>query len=339
MTPLLLQNTRTIAREIIFGDPSANVFLANALVEKMKDGGHNVMVVAKGCSEVLTMLERVVLSDEMRKNKATGKLMTRQEKIDYVTNWKIKNKHILEEGGLLAPKTGHAARLTTPLFFLCGIFYSISAAQMVVPHLQRVFQADACHMNFGKYILYSCYGTTANCNTFPLAFAILFGNKDKDGWVQFWEFTKSLHPSLDRFDTTIITNQAKGLKEAIYQVLPDTVHFHCSFHRRQNIAKIVKGGNVKYSCLWLFNKLVKAHTKQEIKHIKHRHSQCVDKKALKYLNTLDDKEVYPGARCDLGGKFFMYQRSASSAVESMNRLTKQLVQEWQWMLCHQQGYC
>ncbi len=85
MTPLLLQNTRIIAREIIFGDPSANVFIANALVDKMKDGEHDVMVVTKGCSEVLTMLERVVLSDEMRKNEATGKLMTRQEKIDYVT--------------------------------------------------------------------------------------------------------------------------------------------------------------------------------------------------------------------------------------------------------------
>ncbi len=39
--------------------------------------------------------------------------------------------------------------------FLCGIFFSISAAWMVVPHLQRVFQADACHMNIGKYTLYS----------------------------------------------------------------------------------------------------------------------------------------------------------------------------------------
>jgi hypothetical protein len=146
--------------------------------------------------------------------------------------------------------------------------------------------------------------------------------QDKDGWVQFWEFGKSLHPSLDRFDTTIITDQAKGLKEAIYQVLPNAVHFHCSFHRRQNIAKIVKGGNVKYSCLWLFNKLVKVHTKQEIEHIKHKHSQYVDKKALKYLNTLDNKEVYPGARCDLGGRIFMYQRSASLAVESVNRANK-----------------
>jgi hypothetical protein len=322
MTPSLLQNTRTIAREITFGDPSANVFLANALVDKMKDGGHDVMVVTKGFSEMLTMLERFVLSDKMRKNKATGKLMTRQEKIDYITKWKIKNKHILKEGGLLVPRRGDAALLTTPLKILCGIFFSISTAQMVVPHLWRVFQADACHMNFGKYTLYSCYGTTANCNTFPVAFAILFGNEDKDGWVQFWESTKSLHPSLDRFDTTIITDQAKGLKEAIYQVLPDAVHFHCSFHRRQNIAKIVWGGNVKYFCLWLFNKLVKAHTKQEIKHIKHKHSGYVDKKALKYLNTLDNKEVYPGARCELGGRIFMYQQSASLAVESMNWANK-----------------
>jgi hypothetical protein len=115
MTLLLLQNTRTIAREIIFGYPSANVFLANALVDKMKDGGHDVMVVTKGCLEVLTKLERVVLSEEMRKNKATGKLITRQEKIDYVMKWKIKNKHILKEGGLLAPKRGDAVLLTTPL--------------------------------------------------------------------------------------------------------------------------------------------------------------------------------------------------------------------------------
>jgi hypothetical protein len=40
----------------------------------------------------------------MRKNKATGKLMSRQEKIDSVMKWKIKNKHILKEGGLLTPK-------------------------------------------------------------------------------------------------------------------------------------------------------------------------------------------------------------------------------------------
>jgi hypothetical protein len=105
--------------------------------------------------------------------------------------------------------------LVTLFKFMSGIFISISAAQLVVPHLQRVFQADACHMNFGKYTLYSCYGTAANCNTFPVAMAILFGNEDKEGWVQFWNFALSIHPSLDQEDTTIITDQAKGLKEAL----------------------------------------------------------------------------------------------------------------------------
>ncbi len=79
---------------------------------------------------------------------------------------------------------------------------------------------------------------------------------------------------------------------------------------------------MKYSCLWLFNKLVKAHTQQEINHIKQKHSRFVDNKALKYLNTLDDEEVYPDARCELGGRIFVYQRSASLAVKSMNRANK-----------------
>jgi hypothetical protein len=244
MTPSLLQNARTFAREIIFGDPSANVFFANALVDKMKDGGHDVMVVTRGCLEVLTMLERVVLSNKMRNNKATGKLMSTQEKIDYVTKWKIKNKHILEEGGLLTPKRGDAALHTTPLKFLCGLFLSTSSAQEVVPHLKRVFQAGACHMNFGKYTLYSCYGTTANCNTIPVAFAIIFGNKDKDGWVQFWEFAKSLHPSLNRFDTTIITDQAKGLKEekqyTKYFLMPSIFIVH--FTGDRTLLRLSRGG-------------------------------------------------------------------------------------------------
>ena len=54
--------------------------------------------------------------------------------------------------------------------FLCGIFLSISGAKNTVPLLQTVYQADAAHMNFGKYTLYSCYGITANCNAFPVAF-------------------------------------------------------------------------------------------------------------------------------------------------------------------------
>ncbi len=48
-------------------------------------------MVLKDRFEVMTMLERVVLSDEMRKQKAQGMLMKKHEKINYVTKWKKKN--------------------------------------------------------------------------------------------------------------------------------------------------------------------------------------------------------------------------------------------------------
>ncbi len=96
---------------------------------------------------------------------------------------------MLEDGGLGKPKLK-----AVPIKFFSGILFSTLGAQKAVPFLQRVFQADACHMSFGKYTLYSCYGTTANCNTYPVAFGILFGNEDKEGWMDFWDFAKSVHP-------------------------------------------------------------------------------------------------------------------------------------------------
>ncbi len=77
-------------------------------------------------------------------------------------------------------------------------------------------------MNFGKYTLYSSYGTTANCNTYPVAFGILFGNEDKEGWMNLWDFAKLVHPSIDDTMVTIVTDQAKGLTQLIADVLPLT---------------------------------------------------------------------------------------------------------------------
>jgi hypothetical protein len=126
------------------------------------------------------MLEHVVLSDQIRKNKAEGMLMLKGEKIEFITKWKLMNKDVLEDGGLGGPKLG-----AVPLKFFSAILFSTSGARKAVPFLQLVFQADACHMNFGKYTLYSCYGTTANCDTYQVAFRILFGNEDKEGWKLF----------------------------------------------------------------------------------------------------------------------------------------------------------
>ena len=123
------------------------------------------------------------------------------------------NHEALSNGGLIGTEEG------VPLKFLSGIFFSLYGACVTVPFLQQVFQADACHMSFGKYTLYSCYGTTANCNTSPVAFGILFGNKDKEGWNQFWKFTKKIHPSINATNVTIITDQAKGLIESISDII------------------------------------------------------------------------------------------------------------------------
>ena len=106
----------------------------------MKEGGHHVLAVIKEHSEVMKMLERVVLSEEMTRKKAAKKLMTKAEKISYVTNWKAKNRKMLIEGGVWPPRGGDQVILN-PLKFLSGIFFAPSNAQRTVPHLQTVFQA------------------------------------------------------------------------------------------------------------------------------------------------------------------------------------------------------
>jgi hypothetical protein len=93
----------------------------------------------------------IVLKEEMDRKKAAKLSMSRQEKIDYVNNWKKDNDTFLcdafgfEDG---------------PQFkFLMGIFISPYTSKEQVPFLQQVLQADAARMSFGKYTLYSVYGT------------------------------------------------------------------------------------------------------------------------------------------------------------------------------------
>jgi hypothetical protein len=165
--------------------------------------------------------------------------MMKAEKIEFVSNWKLENKEVLEVGGLGEPDLG-----AVPLTFFSGILYSTLGAQKAIPFLQQEFQADACHMSFEKYTLYSCYGTTADCNTYSVVFGILFGNGDKEGWMDFWDLlAKSVYPSIDYTRVTNITDQAKGLTQSIAEVLPLTGNFHCSYHRHQNILKFVRGGS------------------------------------------------------------------------------------------------
>ncbi len=64
--------------------------------------------------------------------------------------------------------------------FLTGIFVAPSTSKVQAPFLQDVIQANAAHMSFGKYTLFSAYASTANMTMAAHGFAILFGNEDKN---------------------------------------------------------------------------------------------------------------------------------------------------------------
>jgi hypothetical protein len=184
--------------------------------------GHFLKVATKTQREVIQKLEEIVLSDCVKKAKKGGNKVKREEKNKLVKEWKEKNFEMLLEGGFVERATLHK--------FVCRIFMATSTAKQNVTMLQMVYQSDAAHMNFGKYTFHSCYGITANCNSSPVAFGIVFGNDDKSRWFEFWTFAKKIHPCLNTPETIIITDQEKGSIEAITEVPPMAVNFCYSFH-------------------------------------------------------------------------------------------------------------
>jgi hypothetical protein len=318
LTKTLLQRAKKACKFELFGNPSENAQYTKAMLREMTVRGHKVKSITKSAADVMAMLEKIVVQEEADRLQAKdGTTMTREMKKKYANDWIHINNEMLQEGGLGIQMIG------APIPEFCvGVFFSMSYSTSVVPHLQDVFQADAAHMNFGKYTLFSCYGSTANANTSPIAFAILFGNEDKAGWQAFWEFAKEQHPCLNAFNKTIITDQAKGLVDSVKLVLPTAGHFHCSYHRRKNIEKYCKGGKKMYSGLWLYDRLLGARKKDDIDKIKSETAIYMNTKTLNYVNALNDHEQFPGARCSQAENIYMYGRTASSSVESMNQANK-----------------
>ena len=311
MTPALLQLTRTTIRRMAFGDPEDNIKYLPELVRQLQEGGHDFTIWTKTPSRVLQKVEEMMLGDYTRLMKAKGVKLTQQDKYDFLDEWKSENRTVLEQAGVLD--------MSSKRQFVSGIFLSLAQARGTVPLLQNVYQADAAHTNFGKYTLYSCYGIDANSNTFPVALALIFGNEDKEGWVRFWEFVKNIHGCVNRPITTVITDQQKGSIEAMKEVIPQAVNFFCSYHRKENIRKVVKGGSGEYSCSWFYNKLLGLKLPHSIEIARSTDLYHMDTRAVAYLNKVPDHQQYPASRCALTEGVCMFMRTASSAVESMNR--------------------
>ena len=143
LTDSLFQMTRVSVRKIVFGDPNENVQLLNEFYKSLESLGHGDEIITATPREVITKLEEIVLTEHLRKAKRDGEKMKRDQKIQFVNDWKVKHNDMIVEGGLLNEL--HK--------FVSGIFMCTSAATQTAPLLQTVYQADAAHMNFDTYLI------------------------------------------------------------------------------------------------------------------------------------------------------------------------------------------
>ena len=319
-TDAIIQGARTEARRMLFGDADDNVAYVHFVKEDLEKAGHHVELSFTTRKDTLKNLDKIILAEEAQRRKdASIDGIIPADRKAFVLQWRKEHASQIYE------------RLGTPadelrLKFLNGIFFAPSFAKQTVPLLQKVYMADACHLNFGKYTLFSCYGVTANSNASPVAFAIIFGNESTNTWRQFWKYALELHPCIDSGEITIITDQDKGQKNAITQYLKSVGHFHCSYHRRQNITKMCGGGGGKLpnSALWMYNKLMKCKNVEQLQYNKDKHFPNMSNKDINYLNSLDDESQYPAARCAMGLCVYLYFRSSSGVAESMNNANKEI---------------
>ncbi len=212
-TEAFIQGARTEARKLIFGDADNNVGYVFFVKEDLKKAGHYVELSFTARKVTMQNLDRIVITNEMQccKNLQTEGLKLEDRKA-FVQNWYKEHKD------QIVPRLGSPAD-ENRVQFLNGIFFAPLFVKRTVPQLQKVFMADACHLHFGKYKLFSCYGMTANSNSSPVAFAILFGNENTSTWRQFWKYCLDLHPCINSGKITIIADQDKGQKNAISEYL------------------------------------------------------------------------------------------------------------------------
>jgi hypothetical protein len=309
-TDNVLQNTRTKAKLAEFGEPSMNVQYAYHLQAAMDRGGHPCEMIFVNRGVVMNQISQILVDNENRRRYREGTVnMTSPERVSFLSDWFNRNKESIDKQMGIGP--GHK--------YLLGILFTTSVGLTCVRHLQNVIQADGCHVNFGKYTIYSAYGSGADGTMFPVSFAILFGNETADGWGRFWEFTVRHYPFLNQSDVTVITDQDKGSINAINRHLPNACHFFCSWHRKGNVMKKCQGGKRFNSGYWFFNQMLQCYTLEGIAKCRADNENNVPDHALEYLSQVNDTAQYPASRCAMDENIIMYGRSASSGNESMNR--------------------
>jgi hypothetical protein len=132
----------------------------------LKRSGHTIELRFASRKETLCNVERLVISKELLHLKEMdNSTLDKEGRRQFWDKWKEENYN------LLVNQLGYK---TIVGCFLNGVFYAPSFSKATIPKLQTVFMVDACHLNFGKYTMFSCYSVTANSNMSPVGFAIIF---------------------------------------------------------------------------------------------------------------------------------------------------------------------
>ncbi len=148
----------------LFGDPDKNFKYAYAIANTIKQMDHTVEVVFTNRRTTMKTVNAIILKEEMDRKKAAKLDMSKDEKVEYV------NKSKKDNDAFFCDAFGFEDDLQFK--FLMGVFMSPSTSKEQYPFLQEVLQADAAHMSFGKYTLYSVYGTNANGTMSALGFVL-----------------------------------------------------------------------------------------------------------------------------------------------------------------------
>ena len=261
---------------------------AEGMKSELEKEGHVAELVYTSRKETLKNVERLVVGEELirLKNETSG-CLDREERRQFWSQWKM------DHYALLVNQLGFK---TQDSQFFHGVFFTPSFTKTTVPKLQTLFMADACHLNFGKYTLFACYGVTANANMSPVGFAIIFGNENGASWKEFWGFIHRTHPTMNRLNVTIVTDQDKGIMGAIAEVMTDCGHFFCAWHRRQ--------------------RLTECRSVDHFDHLCERYFPLMNPTDLQYLNKVNDASQYAVKQCEQGA--FMFHRTTSQGSEVMN---------------------
>ncbi len=159
-----------------------------------------------------------------------------------------------------------------------------------------------------------------------VGFAIIFGNENVLGWKEFWRFILRTHPLINRGDVMIISDQEKGIKSTIKDVLQSVGHFFCSWHRCKNIILQCggAGGQVPYTALWLFNKLSKCRSVAQWEREHDQYFPKMHQKDIQYLNSINDASQYAVKWCEEADNIYMFHRTTLQGSEVMNVVNQEI---------------